>query len=139
MKKHYFSENDAISVYQFMDMCGLSVKRKNNILLSHKAMIRKLELRRGMVSIPKKTHLDTMFSEENIKTGKIILVRDDYNQVLVYDRPKPNLTTKVPQTKEEKEERRRELLEEYILDLENQEEKIKPGYQKYLSRKKNMN
>ena len=56
MKEKKFGH--AISVYQFMSLCGLLCKKKENIKISHEIMMRKLSLRNEkfpeQVKYPKK-------------------------------------------------------------------------------------
>lgn len=131
MKKYEISLSDAISVYQFMDMCGLQVEKRKNILVSHKIMMRKLKCRGGMVTIPIRVPFDILKNPENVKSGSYILVKDDYNKVFSYKRP-TGLRESLTSSEEKRRTRREELIEEYI---EEREDVLKPGYIKYLLKK----
>lgn len=91
MKKKYVSKPDTMNVYQFMLLCGLKCDWKKNIKISHEIMSRKLGLRSEKIpsSVIDAKRLP-FFSvvDEEILTGKIIAVLDDYNKVLFYKNPK---------------------------------------------------
>ena len=77
MGKKYYSY--VVSVYRFMQICGLECDKKENVLLSHKIMMRKLSLRHS--KMPDKCLLPRRACRENvkndlIKTGAIVLVED---------------------------------------------------------------
>lgn len=138
MKKFYYSDSDTISVYQFMSMCGLDVIYQKNKPISHQAMMEKLIGKQGNVTIPTRPNLAHFYSLENIKRGRIVLVKDDYNKVLVYNRPIRNLIVNTQKIEEEKEKIRKKLLEEYLKERETKQQETTPGYQKYLKRKQNV-
>lgn len=135
MKKFYYSDNDTISVYQFMSMCGLDVIYQKDKPLSHQGMMEKLVGKQGKVTIPTKPNLAHCYSLDNIKRGRIVLVKDDYNKVLVYNRPIGNVIVNTQKTEEEMEKIREKLLEEYLKERETKHQETTPGYQKYLKRK----
>lgn len=90
MRKKFVSAKDAINVYDFMRMCGLEcVKTKTKI--SHEIMMRKLNLRNEKfpqnVNLPKRLSFDDIRSDE-VATGNILIVEDDYNKILYYKNPK---------------------------------------------------
>lgn len=85
-----YSEKCIIDIYQYMEFCGLVCERKGNVRLSHKAAERKLYKRRKKyplkVSVPINESFQNIKSED-ILSGKILLVRDDYDKIIPYRRP----------------------------------------------------
>lgn len=90
MKNIIISKKNTISVYQFMDMCGLECKEKNNVNISHKTMLKKLELRNSLfpkqVIVPKSVSFDKI-KREDILRGSVLLVLDDMDKVIAYMNP----------------------------------------------------
>lgn len=123
-----------VSVYRFMQCCGLECPKKRNILISHKIMMRKLMARYekmpDKIKVPRSA-MRQYVKKEAIKTGKIILVEDDYGEKLPYYAP--NVELKLEEvSKEELAKRREKALEEVMLE----KKKTSLGKQKYLERKK---
>lgn len=90
MKRKYLSENDAISVYEFMENCGLICNRKKGIKISHKIMLKKLALRKKL--FPEKVVCPTEYfyrttDVEGVYTGKLCYVVDDYGNKMFYRNP----------------------------------------------------
>lgn len=133
MKRKFYGNNDIISVYKFMEMCGLHCNPKGNICVSHEIMRRKLRLRNEKfenVVVPEIVpyHLIT---KELVKSGRIILVKDDSKKIEAYRIPVLDYSKQT--TEEERRIIREKLIQE---ELEKVTENImKPGYQKYLYRK----
>ena len=130
-----YSENYIIDVYQYMEFCGLECKRKKGVKLSHKAIEKKLILRKKSFPFKIATPIHESFhdfNDEDVLRGKVLLVRDDYDQVHPYRRPYIRVET--PEfTKEEQEVIRERLIKE---ELEKEEDNsLKPGEVKYQKRK----
>ncbi len=90
MKKHYTNSKNIISIYRYMEICGLECKFKKNVRVSHSIMEKKLNLRHGIfpeeVLLPVRVSFDDYINED-VLSGKIIEVIDDYNKVLAYRNP----------------------------------------------------
>lgn len=93
MKKNFISARDSISVYDFMEMCGLKCKKTKN-RISHGIMVKKLNLRSELfpevVKSPRRISFDDIRTED-IVNGKIIIVKDDFSKFLYYENPNPLL------------------------------------------------
>ena len=132
-KKKEFGQKEIISVYRFMEMCGLKCPWKENVLISHEIMEKKLSLRHD--KFPTKVLMPRRVSFKKIKTdmiyrGDAFLVRDDYDQILPYVLPlKRKIIEEVDH--ETMEERRNEILAQTVV-INSQ---MPLGYQKYLWRK----
>ncbi|MDD3452781.1 MAG: hypothetical protein PHN42_00675 [Bacilli bacterium] len=95
MKKGFISKEDAISVYQFMSICGLECDRKwdnkKKVRVSHEIMLKKLCLRNkkfgDSVLLVKRLPFHEVITED-IKIGKIIAVYDDYGKLYYYENPR---------------------------------------------------
>ena len=134
--KILISEKNTISVYQFMEMCGLECSKKDNIKVSHNIMMKKLALRHKSfpnVVVPKKAAFSSINTEDVLK-GNIIIVRDDYKNCFPYY--KPNMFYDFMfynnMSKLELEEIRKQILEEYEKEEKEEQTEYKPGYVKYL-------
>lgn len=129
-KKKSFGQGSIVSIYRFMEYCGLTCEKKKNIMISHKIMLRKLALRHerfpDKILMPKSIPFNTILKDQ-VYVGNVFLVKDDYNQVLPYYLSRGlNFGNAFAQELfEEKEE------EESLNDCEN----LSLGYQKYLYRK----
>ena len=90
MKKHYTNSKNIISVYRFMEICGLECKHKKNVRISHEIMRKKLELRYQSfpeaIILPQRISFDDYINEE-VLSGKVVEVVDDYNKVIAYKNP----------------------------------------------------
>ena len=88
--KLIISKKDTISVYKFMDMCGLKCVYKDNVKVSHKIMERKLVLRHSLfpdeIIVPKKVDY-SLIQKEDILRGKYVPVMDDCKKILIYENP----------------------------------------------------
>lgn len=130
-----YSENYIIDVYQYMEFCGLYCKRKNGVKLSHKAAQKKILLRKQEYPLKIATPIHESFGEikdEDVLKGRILLVRDDYDQVHPYRRPYIRVET--PKfTKEEQETIRERLIKEEL--AKEEDSSLKPGEIKYQKRK----
>lgn len=126
-------KENTINVYEFMRICGLECKNKDNVLISHKIMLRKLELRHNLfpreVIVPKKIPFKFV-KKEDILRGRVLIVRDDYNDSLAFINP-INLSMVVSDnlSDEEKEIKRQELIDE---EMNKEKVTFTPGYIKYL-------
>ena len=139
MKNKSFGSDDVISVYKFMEMCGLHCKTKSNIHISHKIMRKKLEKRSKLFPdsvISPKAISFTSISIENVKLGNIVLVRDDCRNIVAYEKPIFRSYEVLPDSLE-KENKRSELIEKQnsLVETLLNGEKITPGYLKYLKKK----
>lgn len=89
-KKKYFGSDNIISIYRLMDICGLHCPVHGNIAVSHKIALRKLNLRHSQnpdsVVVPKLVPFKAITSEA-VRTGRILLVRDDCKNICGYLRP----------------------------------------------------
>lgn len=139
MKKKYYGQKDTISVYQFMEMCGLKCEYKENVRVSQKIMMGKLIARKEKfketIIVPRRACLD-IISTEAINIGHVIMVRDDYGVVYPYIAPK-KMNYEVL-SNENMEEKRNKILSE-LQDQNNdlKDEKMTTGYIKYLVRIEN--
>lgn len=128
-KKKNFGQGSIVSIYRFMEYCGLSCLKKKNIMVSHKIMMRKLSLRHEQfpdkILMPKNIPFNTILKEQ-VYVGNVFLVRDDYNQILPY-----SLIRKLDFGHTPAEELLEEEDEESLEDCEN----LPEGYKKYLYRK----
>ena len=134
MKKKFYGSNDIVTVYKFMEMCGLQCEPKGNICVTHEIMMRKLRARnekfKDKIIVPEIVPFHSIIKEE-VTCGKTILVRDDSKIIVAYHIPE--LDYSIPMTEQERMEIREKLIQE---QLEKVAESImKPGYQKYLYRK----
>ena len=133
-KKYYFGKNKIISAYKFMMMCGLECPKRENVLISHEIMMRKLCLRNQ--KFPDKVTLPVRMSvkkidKHDVYEGKTILVKDDYHKILPYYIPIKMFTIE-SLTPEEIEERREASIKTFF----NEEKPEFPnGYIKYLLKK----
>lgn len=114
MKKRYFGSDHIISIYKFMEICGLEVEFKENVLLSHEAVRRKLELRKeafpDKITIPVRIRFEAITNEDVLR-GRTLLVEDDYKNIIPY---RVDRFVTLPQmTEEEREQRRKQLIKEY--------------------------
>lgn len=130
-----YSSDYIIDVYQYMEFCGLECKRKKGVKLSHKAVQKKILLRKKSFPFKIATPIHESFAEitdEDVLRGKILLVKDDYEQVHPYRRPYIRVDTTVL-SKEEQAIIRQKLIEE---ELEKEKDNsLKPGEIKYQKRK----
>lgn len=130
-----YSSDYIIDVYQYMEFCGLECKRKKGVKLSHKAVQKKILLRKKSFPLKIATPIHESFAEitdEDVLRGKILLVKDDYDQVQLYRRPYIRSET-LELTKEEREIVRERLIKE---ELEKEKDNsLKPGEIKYQKRK----
>lgn len=140
MNKKEFGSNDVISVYKFMEMCGLRCEMKKNISISHEIMIRKLRLRNkqfpNVVLVPTRAAFRNI-TTERVKIGNIILVKDDYKNIIAYNHPR-KFERDINLNDSERESVREKLINEYLQE-ENEDsvdgEKITRGYANYLYKK----
>lgn len=134
-KKKYYGSNDIISVYKFMEKCGLHCEPQGNIAVSHEIMLRKLRARQNkfpdMIVVPNAISFNQI-TKEDVKTGNTILVKDDLKNVVPYRMPHLTLTN-LPSDKQE--EIRQKLIEERLEELSHTDNEMKPGFMKYLYRK----
>ncbi len=122
-----------VSVYRFMQCCGLLCTKKPNILVSHEIMMRKLRLRHSKMPdkcvLPKRACRQTV-KNDLIKTGEIVLVEDDYGVKLPYYAPQEVLA--LPSvSQEELAKRRQTILDQY----QNETKPMSLGEKRYLLRK----
>lgn len=134
MKKKYYGNDDVITVYKFMERCGLHCEVKGNICVSHEIMMRKLRARNekfpDKVIVPESIAFGQI-EKEDVKTGKTILVKDDTKQIRAYHLPTRLIEPMTPEQREYiRKEKIEEKLSEPVFDAT-----IKPGYMKYLYRK----
>ena len=138
MKKKFYGSDDVISVYKFMEMCGLHCRTKGNLYVSHEIMMRKLRDRNkkfeDQIIVPEVVPFHLIIKDD-VKSGKIILVRDDNKIIEAYRIP--ILDYSVQMTEEERRTIRENLIQEQLEKIT--ENIIKPGYQKYLYRKSKKN
>ena len=137
--KIYVSEKNSMNVYQFMELCGLDCKYRANIKISHKIMMRKLELRKKSfdnIIVPQRAAF-TSVNNENILRGKVVIVRDDYDQCFPYYKPNYIDIDDISQDEKDRELIRQKMLEEYYAEKEYEKTHgiIKPGYAKYMLKK----
>jgi hypothetical protein len=89
-KKHYTNKEDNISVYRFMENCGMHCKYKKNVRISHKIMLKKLEFRYKLfpevIILPKSVSFNS-YEKEDVLNGNVVEVVDDYGQVIAYKNP----------------------------------------------------
>lgn len=133
-----YSENYIIDIYQYMGFCGLYCERKNGVRLSHKAAERKILLRKKEYPFKIATPIHESFEEindEDILTGRVLLVKDDYEKVHPYRRPYIRIEGTELTEKEKENHRliREKLIEEELKKEENTS--LKPGEIKYQRRK----
>ena len=133
-KKHYYGQGQILSVYRFMEYCGLDCPKKENILISHEIMMRKLALRHekfpDKVSLPVRMSLKKI-DKNDVYEGRTFLVKDDYKNILPYYVPKKlDLIEEAPE--EEFARRRKESLLEESLEVKKE---MPNGYIRYLIRK----
>ena len=130
MKEKKFGH--AISVYQFMSLCGLLCKKKENIKISHEIMMRKLSLRNEkfpeQIKYPKRVKRE-FINEQDLLLGDMYLVFDDYGKTQCYHINR-SITLLNNGTEEERALKREHALSEY-----SPNQSMKPGYMKYLYRK----
>lgn len=132
MSSIIISDKDTINVYKFMEMCGLKCEVKRNINISHKIMLKKLCLRHSLfpskVVIPKRISYSKI-NNEDIKRGKIVIVKDDYEKKIAYSNPidfNSKLFLKSLKYVEKID----------IDEIEKvEEQELKPGYIKYMEKK----
>lgn len=117
-----------IDVYQFMEMCGLICAYKENVRISHTIMLKKLYIRYNSfplaIDYPETVSFASI-KKEDILTGRIVLVMDDYKKVVPYRRPMKN-TYKMEETVSFDD------IPEYV--DEEEYHLLKPGEIKYISR-----
>ena len=132
-KKKSFGQGTIISIYRFMEYCGLNCPKKENVLVSHKIMMRKLELRKGQfpekIQVPKHIPFSKIKKEE-VFNGTLFLVKDDYNQVLPYF-----LVRKFHYTEHISDEELAKKREDTLKNIQINSEEMSEGYKKYLYRK----
>lgn len=132
MSSIIISDKDTINVYKFMEMCGLKCEVKRNVNISHKIMLKKLCLRHSLfpskVVIPKRIAYSKI-NNEDIKRGKIVIVKDDYEKKIAYSNP-IDFNSKLFLTSLKYVEK---IDMDEIEKVEEQE--LKPGYIKYLTKK----
>lgn len=84
------SKKNTISIYRFMEMCGLKCTYKHNIKVSHSIMQRKLELRYELfpdeIILPKKVDY-SLIKKDDILRGRYLPVMDDCKKILIYENP----------------------------------------------------
>jgi len=84
------SKKDTISIYRFMEMCGLKCNYRSNIKISHAIMQKKLELRYELfpdeIILPKKVDY-SLIQKDDILRGKYLPVIDDCKRILIYENP----------------------------------------------------
>lgn len=123
-----------LSVYRFMQYCGLECPKRPNILVSHAIMLGKLRVRHekmpDKVIMPTRTTRESV-KKEDIKTSRVVLVEDDYGNKLPYYVPNQILSLEEV-SQEELAKRREKTLAEALLEGE----KPSLGEQRYLERKK---
>lgn len=112
------SKKDAISVYQFMEMCGLICTK--NTKISHKIMMKKIIARAFLfpekIIIPKCANL-SLVTKEDILTGKIIIVEDDMGKIMIYHNPRPLIFDKIlKELKEDAQNKDLEKIRKSIID-----------------------
>lgn len=136
MKKKLYGNDDVISVYKFMEMCGLHCEIKGNIHISHEIMMRKLALRNrkfpNEVLMPSTVSFKTI-TKERVKRGGVVLVKDDMDKIIGYKYPRFMNTDIHEYTALEREEIRNNLINEELNKNDNTD--LPRGYQKYLYRK----
>lgn len=134
MKKKFYGSNDVITVYKFMEMCGLKCNPKGNICVSHEIMMRKLNARNKKMNekviVPEIVPFHSIIKEE-VKSGKTILVKDDNQIIEAYHIPE--IEHVIEMSEEERMKIREKLIQEQLERIV--ENVMKPGYQKYLYRK----
>lgn len=132
-KKKCFGQGSIISIYRFMEYCGLECSKKENVLVSHKIMMRKLELRKQQfpdkIQIPKHISFKTIKKEE-VYNGIFFLVKDDYDQILPYF-----LVRRIHQNEKVSQEELIKRREEILSIVQTDSEEMSEGYKKYLIRK----
>ena len=132
-KKQDFGQGTIISIYRFMEYCGLECPKKENILISHHIMMRKLYLRNqkfpDVVLVPVPA-LCQKLKKEDVYTGTFYLVEDDYGKILPYYLHKK--LAPIEHVSAEEMARRRELC---INRTDDESYEMKDGYKKYLYRK----
>jgi len=130
-----YSSDYIIDVYQYMGFCGLECKRKKGVKLSHKAVEKKLILRKESFPFKISTPIHESFksfNDEDVLRGRVLLVKDDYDQVHPYRRPYIRVET--PKLTKEEQEIIRERLIKEELEKDN-DSSLKPGELKYQKRK----
>ncbi len=89
-KKYYTNNNETISIYRYMELCGLVCSKRKRTRLSHEAMLRKVlkryEIFPENIFIPHPLSFDQIQTED-ILLGKIVYVVDDYKKVIPYSNP----------------------------------------------------
>lgn len=138
MSSIIISDKDTINVYKFMEMCGLKCEVKRNVNISHKIMLKKLCLRHSLfpskVVIPKRISYSKI-NNEDIRRGKIVIVKDDYEKKIAYSNPIDFNSDMFLMSLKYME---KENIDEDLEHLKNKEEQeLKPGYIKYLTKKAN--
>lgn len=88
--KKYVSLASSISVYRFMELCGLYCEPKKKKKISHGIMMRKLEARYEMY--PDKIIIPTTvsfsrFDKDELLSGDIVMVKDELGKVKAYKNP----------------------------------------------------
>lgn len=132
-KKKNFGQGSIISIYRFMEYCGLECPKKENVLISHKIMMRKLELRKQQfpekIRVPKHISFNIIKKAE-VYNGVFFLVKDDYDQVLPYF-----LAGRFCQIEKVSQEELARRREEVLSTVQTNSEEMSEGYKKYLFRK----
>ena len=87
--RHFTNGNEVISIYRYMELCGLFCEKRKHVRLSHKIMLGKVRKRQYLftdkIVLPRPATLE--YEKEEILTGKIILVKDDIGKILPYYNP----------------------------------------------------
>ena len=90
MSNMKISKKYIVDVYSFMEMCGLKCNRKKNIRISNRIMLRKLSLRHDLFPNEVVMPINAPFSiitNEDILKGNVIIVEDEYKNVLAFFNP----------------------------------------------------
>lgn len=139
MKNKYFGSDDIITVYKFMERCGLHCETKGNIAVSHEIMMKKINSRHqkfpDSITVPKAISFKEVEKDE-VKRGKIILVQDDLKNIVPYIMPILSLPS---YTENELEIIRLQNIKEQLLKEQEVNQEQKPGYIKYLQRQERKN
>lgn len=132
-KKQNFGQGSIISIYRFMEYCGLECPKKENVLVSHKIMMRKLELRKQQfpdkIQVPRHISFNAI-KREKVYSGVFFLVKDDYDQILPYF-----LAGRVHQIEKVSQEELARRREAILSTVQTNSEEMSEGYKKYLFRK----
>lgn len=139
MSNMKISKKYIVDVYSFMEMCGLKCNRKKNIRISNRIMLRKLSLRHDLFPTEVVMPINAPFSiitNEDILKGNVIIVEDEYKNVLAFFNPtRHSLKKEREKTEEEKQMIRDKIIEEYLKEQENKNKEFSDGYINYLVKK----